>query len=81
MGNVNKLIEVNEIIIFSGEGEVLTPEKYSGKRTIRAIKMRLKKERCNGERNAYAKVFSYVGVGSNVFVDVETGEQCFYRNF
>jgi hypothetical protein len=45
-----------EIEIVSGEGENGTVEDYEGKRTIRAIKMRLTKERCEGDRWAYVRV-------------------------
>ena len=39
-----------EIEILSGEGEVGTREDYDGARTVSAIKSRLTKERCNGDR-------------------------------
>lgn len=39
-----------EIKIISGEGENGTVENYTGKRTARAVKARLTKERCNGDR-------------------------------
>lgn len=76
MTTITKLIETNEIRIVSGEGEVGTSEIYNGKRTIRAIKMRLAKERCIGTRWANAKVFSHSNDYGDVFVDVETGEYC-----
>lgn len=38
------------INIVSGEGETGTVEAYTGKRTARAIKARLTKERCGGDR-------------------------------
>ncbi len=71
MTTVTKLIETNEIRIVSGEGEVGTTEIYNGKRTVRAIKMRLTKERW-----ANAEVFSHSNDFGDVFVDVETGEYC-----
>ena len=76
MTTITKLIEANEIRIVSGEGAVGASEIYSGKRTIRAIKMRLTKERCGGYRWANAKVFSHSNEFGNVFVDIETGEYC-----
>ena len=76
MTTITKLIEANEIRIASGEGAVGASEIYSGKRTIRAIKMRLTKERCGGDRWANAKVFSHSNEFGNVFVDIETGEYC-----
>lgn len=77
MNTITKLIEINEIRIVSGEGEVGTSETYNGKRTLRAIKMRLTKERCGGDRWARAKVFLHSGEGGDVFVNIETGEYCF----
>jgi len=76
MTTVTKLIETNEIRIVSGEGEVGTIEIYGGKRTLRAINMRLTKERCGGDRWAKAKVFSHSNDYGDVFVNVETGEFC-----
>jgi len=76
MTTITKLIEANEIRIVSGEGAVGASEIYSGKRTIRAIKMRLTKERCGGDRWANAKVLSHSNEFGNVFVDIETGEYC-----
>lgn len=76
MTTITKLIETNKIRIVSGEGEVGTSEIYNGKRAIRAIKMRLTKERCGGDRWANAKVFSHSNDFCDVFVDVETGEYC-----
>lgn len=76
MTTVTSLIETNEIRIVAGEGEVGTVEVYNGKRTIRAIKMRITKERCRGDRWAQAKVFSHSNEFGDVFVDIETGEFC-----
>ena len=76
MTTITKLIEANESRIVSGEGAVGASEIYSGKRTIRAIKMRLTKERCGGDRWANARVFSHSNEFGNVFVDIETGEYC-----
>lgn len=36
--------------VVSGEGENGTRELYTGKLTVRAIKARLKKEECGGDR-------------------------------
>lgn len=44
-----------KIEIVSGEGTMGTVEEYNGKRTVKAIKARLTKERCNGDRWAYLK--------------------------
>jgi len=48
-------------IIFSGEGEYGTFERHTGKPTLTAIKRRLAKERCNGDR--WASV--WLPAGSN----------------
>lgn len=56
MQKMQALIENNAIRIVSGEGENGTIEQYEGKRTERAIKMRLTKERCGGDRWARAEV-------------------------
>ena len=67
----------NTIRIVSGEGtgEGIV-EPYTGKRTIRAIKTKLTKERCNGDRWAKALVFSYRNIEGDVFINIETGEYC-----
>ena len=36
--------------IVSGEGETGTPEEYTGPKSVRAIKARLTRERCGGDR-------------------------------
>ena len=76
MTTITELIETNEILIVSGEGDVGTSKTYNGKRTIRAIKMRLTKERCGGDRWAKVMVFMHSNDFGDVFVDVETGECC-----
>lgn len=45
-----------KIIIQSGEGENGSFEIYTGKRTERAIQLRLTRERCHGDRWAKAWV-------------------------
>ena len=49
---IANLIATSRIVIAAGEGDVLTKRDYTGKRTMRAIKMALTKERCGGDRNA-----------------------------
>jgi DNA-binding transcriptional regulator YiaG len=52
---MENLIESAEtILILSGEGEQGSFDKYTGKRTERALKIRLTKERCHGDRWAFA---------------------------
>ena len=68
-------ITENPIIIISGEGERGTIEQYTGKKTQRAIKRRLTKEQCNGER--WAKAVQYLhdtAYGDKAGVDLVTGE-------
>jgi hypothetical protein len=57
---MDKMIEsAKEIMIISGEGEVGTTEKYNGKKTLRALKLRLSKELCEGDRWACAEIDGY----------------------
>jgi hypothetical protein len=50
------LIDSGVVEIVSGEGVYGTCEVYKGKLTSRAIKARLTRERCNGDRWAYIKI-------------------------
>jgi hypothetical protein len=77
MKHIEALIadQANSIEIISGEGELGSIEDYTGKRTIRAIKLRLARERCGGDRWARARVYSHeADFGGDVWIDVETGE-------
>jgi hypothetical protein len=77
MKYVEELIKTNPIRIVSGEGEIGHIEPYTGKRTIRAIKLRLARERRGGARWARASVYSHDDVhGGEVWADVETGIYC-----
>lgn len=73
---IEKMIKTNEIRIISGEGEIGSSELYHGKRSIRAIKMRLTKERCHGDRCAKAVVFIHNSDLGMVFQDIENGDLC-----
>jgi hypothetical protein len=54
---MNEIIKnAEEIEIISGEGEQGIVETYEGKRSERAIKMRLTKERCHGDRWARVEI-------------------------
>ena len=66
------------IRIVSGEGEGPgTVERYVGTGSDRAIKARLTRERCHGERWAYAVIYSHESqYGQDVGTDFETGEEC-----
>lgn len=54
-----KSLEVEKIVILSGEGEIGTFELYTGKRTERALKTKLKEESCDGDR--WVRVFCSAG--------------------
>lgn len=72
-------LNAKEIIILSGEGERGTPEVYTGKRTTRALKSRLTKERCQGDRWAKAIAFLYYGrYNQPVGINVENGDPATY---
>lgn len=74
---MEELIQKNEIHIISGEGDYGTRERYDGKRTLRAIKIRLTRERCNGDRWARAEVYSHESKdGGLVGIDIESGDYC-----
>ncbi len=76
MSDLINLLKTNETLISSGEGNCETIEVYTGKRTLRAVKLRLAKER-RGGRWAHAKVFSHFNNKyGKVFVDLETGAYC-----
>ena len=55
-----------KILILSGEGLIGHFEVYKGKNTPRAIKMRLKKEACNGDR--WSKAYIYTGL-NDIYYD------------
>ena len=60
------------IVILSGEGEVGTYSSYMGAYTERAIRSRLSKERCNGDRWAKAYIYSHLtDDDQRVFVNLE----------
>lgn len=70
------IITNKKIRIVSGEGEMGTAEEYVGKMTPRAIKSRLTRERCNGDRWAKAVQYSHTNDHGDVGFDLETGEPC-----
>lgn len=58
MTSIKENILNNEkIYIFSGEGEEGMREEYTGKRTLRALKIKLTKEKCKGDRWARAQFY------------------------
>ena len=64
--------ELNRVVIISGE--VGSIEPHTGRPTKRAVKVRLTRDRCRGDRWAKAIAF----VDGNEGVDVETGEPVFW---
>lgn len=75
MKNLLKMKQDKQIVIFSGEGEVGTFVRYEGKKSVLAIKSRLTKERCGGDRWAKAFTFSHeLQFGEMVFIDLENGD-------
>lgn len=50
------LDRATDISIVTGEGERGAFEEYTGKRTARAVRARLTKERCGGDRWAFLVV-------------------------
>lgn len=74
----NSLKSTNEIQIVSGEGNFGDTEVYTGKRTQRAIKSRLTRERCNGDRWARAVVFLHNNETGKTGINLETSELCNY---
>ena len=65
------LDSANEIRIVSGEGAIGRSEAYTGKRTIRALKSRLTRERCNGDRWARAEALVVPETDSDAAVYAE----------
>jgi len=52
----NLITGAARIDIVSGEGEIGTVERFVGARTIRALKARLTRARCGGDRWARAEI-------------------------
>ncbi len=49
------IVDSKHVLILSGEGERGSFARYNGKRTERAIRSRLTRERCHGDR--FARLF------------------------
>lgn len=78
-----KLIENDDNAIFILSGELVSgarllgdTEVHEGRRTMRAIRARLTKERAGGDRWAQALVFSHYNDWGDVYIDIETGGDC-----
>ena len=63
-----------QILIISGEGERGTIKRYKGEGSLRAIRARLTRERCGGDRWARALIYEGVGNGGPFGIDFESGE-------
>jgi hypothetical protein len=70
------MLEGKTIAIISGEGTVGSVSLYEGKNTVRAIKARLTRERCNGDRWARAIVYKDINDYGAFGYDIETGAPC-----
>jgi len=55
MNSAKIIDEATKIVIFSGEGDTGTFEIFNGKRTVKAVKSRITRERCGGDR--WVKLF------------------------
>jgi len=77
MKNLLKDCPGKQIKIISGEGTGPGNEEiYTGKRTQRAIKSRLTRERCGGDRWAYFVIHSHDLDTGKVGINLETFESC-----
>jgi hypothetical protein len=65
-----------EIAIISGEGEIGSAVIYRGKRTQRALRARLTRERCNGDRWARAVQYTHTNDWGDWGRDLETDAPC-----
>jgi hypothetical protein len=70
------ILTEKKIAIVSGEGENGTAELYGGALSERAIRSRLTRERCHGDRWARAIQWSHDNAYGEVGYDLETGEPC-----
>ena len=61
----------SDIVILSGEGEGGTFEHYTGKRAPQAIKTKLTRERCHGDRWAKAYIYLHESETGCVYVNLE----------
>lgn len=68
---IDAYLRDNEIMILSGEGNAGTFRRFTGKRTTRAIRSRLARERCNGDRWAKAYVYLHESDSGNVYLNTE----------
>jgi len=59
------------IVILAGEGTEGNFSTYHGKRTERAIKSRLTRERCSGDRWAHAYIYIHTNDGGDVYAGLD----------
>ena len=78
---LNSPADEHPIHIVSGEGNCGTVEIYTGKRSDRAIKMRLTRERCGGDRWARAMIYMHTSAdGADVGMDCTDGTVGYFPN-
>lgn len=65
------IANAQRILILSGEGYEGTYSEYTGKRTVRALKSRLTKERCGGDRWARAYISAGPQYKDGTYYDAE----------
>lgn len=66
MSTTQQLLDTTKAVrIVSGEGDCGTVEQYTGARTIRAIRARLTREQCGGQRFARAEYVSWTDADGN----------------
>ena len=64
------MTDLTQVVIISGEGEGPGAiEPHTGAPTLRAIRVRLTRERCGGDRWAHAIAYVAEGEGVNVETD------------
>ena len=64
----------SEILIISGRGDFGGVDIYHGKRTEKALKLRLTRERCQGDRWAKAILYTHKTETGHAGIDFESGE-------
>lgn len=68
-------LSAGRIVIHSGEGTTGALEVFEGTRTLRAIRMRLRKEEQNGDRWARAYIFSHTSDFGDVYQQIDGDDQ------
>ena len=74
MTNQITVQNAKEILIIAGEGEFGGVDIYTGKRSERALKGRLTKERCHGDKWAFALLYAHQTERGHCGINFESGE-------